>query len=95
VFYFLILPSVSPRVIVIMYHLVSTPETFEVSNKNRGFTRLNITKNTIGSLNIIFGRLCHHQEIQEGDTSRLYLLMMPCSAENYIESISSKTSAGG
>jgi hypothetical protein len=34
---------------------------------NRGFTWLSIKKNTIDLLNIYFGKLCHHREIQSTD----------------------------
>jgi hypothetical protein len=33
VFYFVIPPSVAPIPIVIMYHLMSSPESFEISEK--------------------------------------------------------------
>jgi hypothetical protein len=48
-----------------MFYL--TPSSILI-NKNPGFTRFSITKkqkkNTIDLLNIYFGRLCHHQELQ-------------------------------
>jgi hypothetical protein len=44
-------------------------------NKNREFTSLNITKNTIDWLNIHLGRLCHHQEIQLTESSIFIIIM--------------------